>query len=169
MQTDKICLITFLILDPHLTNRLLLRVISSLILGSTLDRQTDKLRFISSSNWNIHITDRRTNFVSFHPSYWTRSKIDGQTTVYFTSYWNIHKTNRRIIRFSSLLILSFRQTDRQTRFYFTLNIGIFATQTDKLRYISSLILEAKEKYRSRDVRNSKVRRQDKPRRDRSRH
>ena len=101
-------------------------------------RLTDKLRFISSSNWNIRITDRRTNYVSFHPSYSTRSKIDGHTTVYFTSYWNIRKTNRR---FSSLLILSFRQTDRQTRFYFTPNIGIFAKQTDKLRYISSLILE----------------------------
>ena len=35
-----------------------LHVISHFILGPPLDRQTDKLHFISSSNWNIRKTDK---------------------------------------------------------------------------------------------------------------
>ena len=91
------------------------------------DRKTDNLRFISPSNLNLRTTDRRTNYVSFHPSNWNSSKTDGQTTIHLIlSYWILRNTDGHIMRYVILQLKS--SQDRQT---------------DKLRFISILKLESK--------------------------
>ena len=84
--------------------------ISPLILGSVI--QTDTLRFISPSNWNLHKAGRRTNYLPFRSSYWNPSKTDELSFIspiitgsktnrrknYVTldsSYWNPSKMDRR--------------------------------------------------------------------------
>ena len=70
--------------------------ISSLIFESTYDRRTDNISF-HPSYWNPSKTDRRTNYVSFHPSYWNLRKTNIQTSYasFHPSYWNLSKTDRR--------------------------------------------------------------------------
>ena len=123
---------------------------SSLILESTLDRQTtchfnlhnsihvrqmEKLCFISSSNWNIRKTDRRTNCVSLYPSFWNTSKIYGQIKNHFTPYIGIYA----------------RQTDGKTTFHFTNHIVVFDRQTDKLGFLSHLTWVSKADRRTNYV------------------
>ena len=85
-------------------------------------RQMEKLCLISSSNWNIRMTDRRTNRVSFYPSFWNTSKIYGQIKNHFTPYIGIYA----------------RQTDGKTTFHFTPHIVVLDRQTDKLGFLSQL-------------------------------
>ena len=76
---------------------------------------------------NLRMTDRRTNYVSFHPSNWNSSKTDGQTTIHLIlSYWILRNTDGHIMRYVILQLKS--SQDRQT---------------DKLRFISILKLESK--------------------------
>ena len=89
--------------------------------------------------------DRRTNYVSFNPSYWNQSKTDGQTTFDFIPHIGIYKQKDRQTTFHFTPHIEItRQTDGQTTFYSTphSSIGIQVRQTDKLRFISFLILES---------------------------
>ena len=60
--------------------------------------QTNKLRFNSPSNWNLHKTDRCTNYVSFYPLYWNPRMKDGQT-FHFTTYIGIDARPTNYISF----------------------------------------------------------------------
>ena len=118
---------------PHIgihvwqTDRHFISSLIFMILGSVI--QTDKLRSISPSNWNLHKTDRRTNYVPFHSSYWNPSKTD--ELIFISSLITSFKANRRTttLHFIPLIGIQVRRTDGQT---------------DKLWFISPLILEATE-------------------------
>ena len=129
-----------------------------------LDRPTDKLRLISSLLFES-TNDRRTNYVTFHLSYWNPRMTDG-LTFHFTTHIGINVRQTDKLRFISLYLSSKweRQTnhfisppilesqkDRQTKQHFILHIGIFVRQTDILHFISSFILESKHDRRTNYV------------------
>ena len=124
--------------NPHQTDRL--HVISPSIFWSTWERQTDKLCFISPTNWNIR---RQT----FHPSYWTPSMIDGQTTVHFTPHIWIYARHyaRQTDKLCFINFYSSYWNLRKTEGYFCF------IQSDKLSFISPLILVLKQNRRTNYV------------------
>ena len=143
-QTDK--LFAPHILESTQDKQWKLRFISSFILKSTpdkwttfnfthhivvLDRQTDKLRYILPSNWNLHKTDRRINYVSFHPSYWNPNKTERRTKIHFTPH---NRVQRRTDAQTTLHLIphigiQVRQKDAQTTIHSTPYIVIYTRQT----------------------------------------
>ena len=93
--------------------------ISPLILGFLI--HTYKLRFVSPSNWNLHKTDRRTNYVSFH-SCWDLSETGRQThyILFHPQYWNPSKKDK-LSNISSLIL----ESKHGRLFHVTPYIGIY--------------------------------------------
>ena len=86
------------------------------------DRRTHYISF-HPSYWDLRKTDRLTNNALFYPPIWIYATQTEKTTFHFTPYWNLSKT------------------DGLTTFHSTLHIGTQEKQTDKRRFNSSLILE----------------------------
>ena len=108
------------------------------------DKQSDKLIFISTLILGSK-TDRRTNYVIFHPAYWNPRKTDGRLHV--ISPLIMGSTKDRRTHYASChppIEFYARQTDGQTSFYVTLHIRIQIRQTDILLFLSSPILESKQ-------------------------
>ena len=109
-----------------------------------LDRQTDKLRFISL------ILSSKKDKVTFHPSYWNPRKTDGQTTLH-PSYKNPSMTDGLGFMLPLIVLASMQdkqtvsfhphwnpsKTDGQTLFIH--HTRARTRQTDKLIFISPLM------------------------------
>ena len=109
--------------------------------GQTMDHFTTHVEIQVRQTYKLHLIspvileskqDKRTNYVTFYPSYLDKSKTDGQT--FLIPHIGVH------VR---------RQTDGQTMDHFTPHVAIQVRQTYKLHLISpGLILESKQDRRT---------------------
>ena len=88
-------------------------------------RQTDKLRYISSLILESTY-DTRTNYVTFHPSYWNSRMTDGRTFHFTTHVGIVRQTDK----------LRFISPSTSDYVLFHSRVVVFDRQTDKLRFIS---------------------------------